>query len=49
MIEDWEKFFIENESPKNFDSIKEIVDNFCNTLKDGRKIVLVTSGEKIVN
>lgn len=44
MSSDWQKFFIENESPKNLDAIVLQVDEFCQKFKDERKIVLVTSG-----
>ena len=43
MAESWQDFFVENESPKNIDSVVADVDNFCSKFKD-QKIVLVTSG-----
>ena len=45
MSEDWQKFFTENESPNNIESVKKEVDSFCNLFnKTDQKIVLVTSG-----
>ena len=44
MSEDWEKFFEENEGPKNIESVIDQVDSFCKSFKADQKVVLVTSG-----
>ena len=46
MSEDWEKFFQENEGPKNIESVIEQVDKFCSSFSKPKSESISESEQK---
>jgi hypothetical protein len=46
-IPNWKDFLAENARPKNYETSKDGIAEFCGALDNGRKVVLVTSGGRV--